>query len=247
MFFNNNHTSGHEWTPEPGSNDLLLEKEDLGQERESALVRRIEELNVFDSERINLILVWKGVVPTANFIIAAQNPPLSAEEQDTLCQKVETLFTDLGLTYIIKADYRGHENGNRFYQVAKSGEILKEFIHIDFSDRTNYERIGLMYGFPQTAAHAYAQGPHFLIRDEDIPAKIKSQDYMAFSKFWFSKDHWQEELETVKKWAEQIRHTDPKLYERMIEYHKAMPFPLFKMGRITTEEVPHTRDVKYVM
>jgi hypothetical protein len=215
-------------------------------EKEVDLVGRIESLNVYDSERLNLIMVWKEIVPTANFIIAGQNPPLSQAEQDTLSQNVEALFTDLGLKFRVKPDYKGHEFGNRFYQVAKSEEILNEFINIDFKDRKNSERIGLMFGIPQTAANAYAKGPQFLIRDEDIPAKIREQDYMAFSKFWFSREHWQEELETVKKWAQEIRQVDPKLYEKLVAYHKVFPFPLFKMGRIKTEEVPHAPHLKYI-
>ena len=231
------HTPGQEWVPVPDLDDLILEPNESSENKGPALVGRIEALNVYDSERLNLLLVWKGLVPTANFIIAAQNLP-GAEEQNALFQKVEALFTDLGLNFKEKPDYRGHENGHRFYQVAKSAKILDEFIGIDFSDRKNSERIGLLFGVPPTAAHAYANGPQFLIRDEDIPKKIRSMDYMAFSKFWFSREHWQQELETVKRWAEEIRHVDPKLYERLTEYHKIYPFPLFKIGHVKNEEVP---------
>ena len=246
MSLNEDHISGRESVPVQDLNGSFSLNKEVDHEKELALVRRIEALNVYDSERLNLLMVWRGIVPTANFIITTQNPPLSEEEQDTLYQKAEALFADLDLKFKEKTDYPGHEHGKRFYQVAQTEEILNEFIHIDFSDRKNSERIGLMFGIPLTAAHAYAQGPQFLIRDEDIPLKIRSQDYMAFSKFWFSREHWQDELATVKNWAEQIRNIDPKLYERLVDYHKVLPFPLFKMGRIKTEEVPHAPHLKYI-
>ncbi len=241
------HTSEQDWVPVPDLNDIFLKKGKSDQEKEQVLVNRIEALDVYDSERLNLILVWRGLAPTANFIISARTPPRSKEEQKLLSQQVEALFTDIDLKFREKTDYPGHENGIRFYQVAKSEEILNEFIGMDFSDKKNSERIGLLFGVPHTAAAAYAKGAKFLIRDEDIPQKIRSQDYMAFSKFWFSKEHWQEELEILKKWAVEIRLTDPKLYKRLVEYHKVFPFPLFKIGHITTEDVPHVPDLKYMV
>jgi len=246
MPLNENHVPEQGPVSIPDLNDGPLKKKEVDPEMDSALVRRIEALNIYDSERLNLVMVWKGIVPTANFIIASQNPPLSDEDQEALSQKVEALFTDLALKYRVKPDYKGHEHGTRFYQIAKSEDILNEFISIDFRDRKNAEKIGLMFGIPQTAANAYTRGAQFLIRDEDIPVKIRSQDYMAFSKFWFSREHWQEELDAVKKWAEEISKIDPELYERLVAYHKALPFPLFKMGRIKTDEVPHAPHLKYI-
>lgn len=240
-----NNIAGEERLPVSNLNDFFFEKETDG-DKELALVKRIEALDVYDSERLNLVMAWQGLVPTANFIISATNPPRTEKEQNELCLKVEKLFTDLGLKFKEKTDYPGREGGRRFYQVAKSEEILNEFIGIDFSDRKNSERIGLMFGVPQTAAAAYAKGTKFLIRDEDMPAKIRAEEYMTFSKFWFSREHWQEELETVKKWAREIKRINPALYERLVAYHKVFPFPLFKIGHITTEDIPYVSDLKYI-
>lgn len=239
------HTSGHKGVQVPHLNNLEHDREEASHEPEAALVRRIEALDVYDSERLNLILVWKRLVPTANFIISARNPPRSPNEQEALSRQVETLFTDLGLKFKEKTDYPGHENGVRFYQVAGSDEVLNEFVHFDFSDKKNAERIGLLFGVPPTAAHAYAKGPQYLIRDEDIPSKIRKQDYMAFSKFWFSKENWQEELGTLIKWADEIKAIDPGLYKRLVQYHKLFPFSLFKTGHIKTEDVPPTHGLEY--
>jgi len=47
-----------------------------------------------------------------------------------------------------------------------------------------------------------------------LPEEISSAEYMAFDTFVLSPDHWQEEIETVKKWAETVRKLSPVIYAR---------------------------------
>ena len=64
------------------------------------------------------------------------------------------------------------------------------------------------------------KGPNAVIQRWKLPKEIAEQDYIAFLKFVLSKENWQEELETVKKWAEAIKTTDPDLYKREVENYK---------------------------
>lgn len=86
-------------------------------------------------------------------------------------------------------------------------------------ENNNTEALGLAIGFPKTAVEAFVKIKRELLFD--LPEEIKNQDYMTFSGFTFSKENWQEESETVKKWAEEIKKISPNLYnETILEYHK---------------------------
>lgn len=90
--------------------------------------------------------------------------------------------------------------------------------------------LGILFGYPATAAEAYAYDRSQGIERGDprshlLPQeKHPKEDFMAFLSFGLSKDHWQEEIEVVKKWAAATKKLNPGLYQEcVVEYRKKNP------------------------
>jgi hypothetical protein len=86
-----------------------------------------------------------------------------------------------------------------------------------------------MSGFPDSAIRAYRRwlygdrkGNDLIIDQRELPEEIQEQNFIAFAQYRLSRENWQEELKTAKRWAEEIERIDPALYERMAaDYHKS--------------------------
>ncbi|MBU0707505.1 hypothetical protein KKG41_04000 [Patescibacteria group bacterium] len=85
------------------------------------------------------------------------------------------------------------------------------------------EELGEMYGFPESAVDAYSKNnkdESELIARKDLPEIIRKQDWSLFAAFRMSKENWENELETAKKWAETVKKICPEIYKEYIEYMK---------------------------
>lgn len=216
-------------------------------EMETELVERLERLPMGDSSKFDILLVWRGdkLATDARVILAPWNkgekrPDITGEEKEKILDEAKSTFQAMGLSFVEGAE-EDHDPETGWL----SGGIEKEF-YIS-PDRDNAEKlqknwqendevknsreIGKFYGFPPTAIEAYGQffeqgfrkgfkNREMTIEQEELPTEIQDQDFMAFAQFRLSKENWSEELETAKRWAEEIQNVDPALYERIVgQYH----------------------------
>lgn len=75
---------------------------------------------------------------------------------------------------------------------------------------------GELYGFPRTAVEAYARDKQSVFSRRTLPLEVQNQDYVFLAQFALSRDHWKEELETPKKWAEALAKHVPYLWQEFV-------------------------------
>ena len=207
--------------------------------QEKALVEKIRELKIDERGREDLLLAWKGYKPVAAIAIDIASDPHykpTEEEYTKAIQDAEKTFKDLGLAYE-DFDIKGKEKHLAHgYHIARKKEDLEAMNYIQSIDFTSQRYIdediaykeGLLWGFPETACRAFANGREFRYVHDDLPNEILRNDYMAFYNFSMSKSHLQEELKFIKKRADEIKRLDPEYYnmrvKQYLEHNKKKEF-----------------------
>lgn len=204
----------------------FFEEQDISQlevEKQRELVSLIESLPTQDELRVDLILAWKGLkLATEVGIFPADDKENSREE---LKARAEDLFKKMGLRFSMLEDGLHHDithmkDGAIRYAVSKYQEKLDELKELLKDPIHHQKELGIIYGFPATAVEAFAEKKKGIFF-KDLPEEIKNQDFAAFHGFRLSKDHWREELETNKKWAEVIKEIAPDLYYKLVSEYQA--------------------------
>ncbi|PJE77199.1 hypothetical protein COV05_00475 [Candidatus Uhrbacteria bacterium CG10_big_fil_rev_8_21_14_0_10_48_16] len=95
-----------------------------------------------------------------------------------------------------------------YFQIGKDTASLQALL-----DSRDTEEEGRAFGIPDTAISQLADKNK---SREILPAEVLSSDYIHFLDFILSKDHWQEELEFVKRRAEEVKRLAPDLYAKII-------------------------------
>lgn len=81
---------------------------------------------------------------------------------------------------------------------------------------------GEFSGYPQTAIDAFAlDSEDAFVPDSEIPADVRSQDYFQLLHFNLSRDHWRDELETVRRWYAVLQEYAPEFLRDYIDHKKA--------------------------
>ena len=93
--------------------------------------------------------------------------------------------------------------------IGKDKEIVLDLEHSDIQER------GRVLGFPDSAVSVFKKD-ELLMSEEELPREVKESDYIKFLNFRLSRDHWQEELESVRHRAEMVRTHFPGLYDRIV-------------------------------
>jgi hypothetical protein len=83
----------------------------------------------------------------------------------------------------------------------------------------NNMRIGILLGYPETAAAAYRSDKalNWAEISEDEKNKLQKEGVLKFLEFHPSQAHWQEELDFARENQKIIREKAPKLYQEIIE------------------------------
>lgn len=81
---------------------------------------------------------------------------------------------------------------------------------------------GELYGFPTTAVEAYVNDKQSVFSRRTLPLDVRDQDYVFLAQFALSRDHWREELETPKKWAEALAKNVPVLWQEFVVERRAL-------------------------
>ncbi|MDQ5954830.1 MAG: hypothetical protein QG583_758 [Patescibacteria group bacterium] len=200
---------------------------------------KIETLKkyTYDKNLSELILVMQGHKKATEFLIGDVYPEIKNDEWDMAIQETERILFELGLKFSKKdlvKEYKDEEGSVEYkklkeYIIATDEKYIREFNNVpEFTNRPEHERnqsdfdLGYLYGFPDSAIKAFGEGENAMISLEfkELPEDIRNEEYMAFASFRLSKTHWQEELELVKKWAEDIKQIDPALYTREVLTYK---------------------------
>lgn len=222
------------------------EKEQISP-REKELTREIEQLPLLDEDKVNLLLVWRGLklATNINFIFkewapGSPEPVLSSKRKKIRIEELLQLLGKIGLSAVAEKEFRLEpefivENNNRgilngmesqMIFVSPSLETAEELAENWPKEEGDLEgkNLGRLFGFPQTAIEAYVKYAkdgfqdknEFMMKRSEIPEEIRNKDYFAFVGFGLSKEHWQEELETAKKWAAEIQKLSPTLYAEIV-------------------------------
>ena len=219
--------------------------------KERERVREIERLPLLNEDKVNLLLVWRGLKPATNinyvfkeWAPGSPEPILSPKRKKIRIEELLQLLGKIGLSAVAEKEFRLEpefitENGkqgvlngmeSQMIFVSPSLETSEELAKNLPEDRSRIEdkNLGQLFGFPQTAIEAYVKYAKSGFQDEKgiildnnkLPEEIRNKDYVAFATFWLSKEHWQEELETAKKWAAEIQKLSPTLYAEIVKNWK---------------------------
>ncbi len=218
--------------------------------KEKELAKEIEQLPLLNVDKMNLLLVWRGLKPATdiNFIFKEWRPGypeplLSPGRKKVHIEKLLQLLGKTGLSavaekeirsepeFIVENNIKGEINGTESQRIFISQNIetaeklSKNWICEE--DEMN-ENLGQLFGFPQTAIEAYTKyredgsrdENEFVIKKNELPEDIRNKDYIAFARFKLSKENWQEELEIAKKWAAEIQKLSPALYAEIVRDYR---------------------------
>jgi len=168
----------------------ILEKEE---------VEKIESAPFSIEDKINLLLVKAGVKP-ASEISALNNPEL--------IQEIKSLFTNLGLV----GDIEESKIDKRIVDILISqNQANLENLETARRNQSDFAR-GIALGYPATAVADYFNEKPGIMR-WSLPQYIKEEKYYPFIRFRLSRDNWEEEITTAKKWANAVKTNSPKLLE----------------------------------
>jgi hypothetical protein len=197
------------------------------------VVKKIEafdERNLHNTEKESLILILAGAKPATE---VSFQQGLSESKEDFLerVQSARQLFQESGIaiaenekTVQVKTEDTGKEQPWTVVDFFLSRDSAKaeQAKALAYSNRPeDEENFGLLMGYPKTAVESYIKSlDEKYSQEPELPEEIDFAEYMEFKNFIISKDHWQDELETVKQWAETIRTVAPDLYREITNIRK---------------------------
>lgn len=210
---------------------VKLEENNLSIE-EKNIVEKIEDLTTNNEAKMMIILTWKGLKPLSEFSLEKYHNE-NDEKRIEQNLKAEKLFKELGLfSYKKQTEREGRifeKNGSSkftiFYEdkyyISKKLEDLTYFINHFGKEETKdiTKKLGDILGYPESAINAWSSDNRTLSL---LPRKheLYNHDEMAFRSFRFSKTNYKEEFKTIKKWAEEIKRLDLRLYNDIVRNHR---------------------------
>ena len=213
--------------------------------KEKVNVKRIENLEYLTpQDRMILILTYLGEKPVSKIEISftERHPYSDLAEIIDQKERLEQLLRTLGLKFKIVEKRTVDENG--FEEIIFEFLISRDEKKIEELEKAINEgdevRMGELYGYPKTAVEAYVKSMQILREGEkdvlDISLEsifderewfnnlspeeknsLIKEGVLNFKVFTFSKKHWREELNVVRRWQSIIRERAPRLYQEIIE------------------------------
>ena len=163
-------------------------------EKESQIekTKHIESMGIGKEQRAQLTLVLLGLKPATDVSVFPWNSP---------SEEIENLLEKSGLQFI-KYKNKRQEKTRDEYAVARDKETAERLMSAD--PRSTHGEYGTLMGYPQTAVEAFLKGELY---DEPLPEDIENSIF----KLRFSRDHYEEEFEVVRKWNQAIEEYCPSL------------------------------------
>jgi len=175
-------------------------------------------------ERVDLILTWRKFKSANALFLRVENgarPDL---------RKIRKIIEDAGILF--NEGSLVESSGNPAFWVcfvANNQADIELISRLWFEGRSPdnlkaHSELGRMYGYPPTAIQAfnqweaagakYEEKGKFLLTDYEREHYV-SEELSRFAHFQLSKENWHQELDTVRKWAEEIRLVDAELYKKI--------------------------------
>ena len=194
-------------------------------ERETA--HSLESLPLIPRDKIFLLLVWRGLKTASPVFLPID---YNQEMVKDLQEKVMKAGLFLKPDQTISREKR--PRSDRIYFIANNQKDLKLISKLWFGDHFNnpkvYREIGRMSGFPKTAIETFNKFTHLdgpgktitqqkLVLSVEEKKKLIPPELFHFSLFFYmSRASWQTELQTIKKWADEIKLVAPTLQEAYV-------------------------------
>jgi hypothetical protein len=202
---------------------------------EKKLAKSIDGLPISDSDKVDMMLVWRKLKPATDLHIDDPGNPLVWW---WMKRKIGKVLDRMGMHYA-DAFYKEHSDRtialspdiSTFDVMVSERQRYMDYLegkhnNPDLRHRIDYEKAGMFYGFPKTAITAYVED-HL----EGVPKKESERNRIEFkdlpkniqrvAEFVYSRGNWEEEAKTSIRWAEEIVVLSPKLYKR--RYSKIEP------------------------
>lgn len=198
-------------------------------ENRKDLDKQLEELPFSDDYRADVILAAAKLKRAAELPVKL---PLEStpDERERIVRRTQQVLHTIGLRTArgdrVRTPHMYGEGPVLFAaRTQNDAEALAELDIKRAAEGDTLENMraeGEFYGYPKTSVEAYCKAEtenahDLLLRDQELPNEIKEQGLRPFLNFRLSKQHWREELETVRTWAETIKQRAPKLYERILK------------------------------
>jgi hypothetical protein len=197
---------------------FLQEKKTERSKEQREFAERFDSASFFQGseEALDLVLVSEGVKPVASATLWKNGTP----EEDFTAQMLEVvpILMNRGLPWdVLQGSVEGR-NGTpvecaEFLIGRTDGELQRlsdasEIKNLDERRRA----LGAAFGYPETAVSVK---PEERMRWYDFPDDMVFRKDLHLQHFMMSKDHWREEIATVKEWAKVAKEACPNLYERV--------------------------------
>jgi len=199
----------------------------LQREKEAQIIEKLEALDCYDGDKISILLTYKKLA-LANHVMLGKyfEEGLTDEQRQKCIVDFEEVCKDMGLYFEqFKNTIEGYEETLNYF-ISSTVEGLEGIKKANYKDNKESLLTGTLLGYPASAVKAYVEGEEKLLPVEaektTIPEQIINSGYMVFLQFRLSKEHWEDELETVKKWSDEVKRFDPALYEREVARYKKM-------------------------
>lgn len=202
--------------------------------KEKKIAMSLESFRYLEpKDKVFLVLVWRGLKTASAVSFQAGAPEKTLLDLQERVEKAGLLFkkTDHIITEEMgKEEARGLRPGKVCF-VAKDEKDLDLISKLWFGDHDKdpevYKEIGRMSGFPQTAINVYDKFTRLPDPEKDktrVDLTVSEREkrnlllkteprLIPFSfLFYMSKENWKSELETVRRWAEEIKLVTPALY-----------------------------------
>lgn len=161
-------------------------------------IRSIESMDIGSEPRAQMILVLLNLKPAVELGLYPWNA--SPEEAEASLNRAD-------LKYIRRGKPRQEKTAAE-YAVSKEEELARRLI--DCESLTASAEYGALMGYPETAIQAYGAKE---VYTGPLPEDIKNSIF----KLKFSKLHFQEEFETVRRWNAALLKYAPKLVQEYAE------------------------------
>lgn len=210
--------------------DSQVKRELTAEEKEIA--KSLEDFSQLEvRDRVFLLLIWRGFKTASPVSIMETEPESAVSDLEEKVKKAGLLFRK---TDIITKERKYGLRAGRICFVANNQKDLDLMSKLWFGDHEHdpkvYKEIGRMSGYPKTAINVFDsfQNPNIpinkrekatrgVLSDEEkkklIASSEFSPDLYPFSRFFYmSKENWQNELQTVDKWAKELDFVCHELY-----------------------------------
>lgn len=182
-------------------------------------MKKLEQIDCNLGTKATMLLVAAGVKPSSTVDIYKH-------EEDI--ESVKNKMRDAGLYFDdIEVAPFSNENRAASLTIARSQEAathLAELFNAERSDTNNID-LGKSLGYPATSTEAYIgrseryEGGLDPFVERRIPGNLQ---------FMLSKNNWEQELQTAKRWLNVLKEVSPETYQKIIETesseYKRVPF-----------------------